>query len=192
VVREAAQALARPEVGIARGGYLGVTGRIELEETTDAPVPPQAYSAMLEEIRKSIGEAGRVNETFDRSFFWEGRLPSVSARKVQITVSPTGGRSKIRIVEHLGEDMAVAIASIVGGTALSVFAGVAVAASSDNLVAAALAGGAVWAGQYGAVRALYHRFVRKRFRNLQGLLKRLSRHTPSITPTSTPSPDRPW
>jgi tRNA A-37 threonylcarbamoyl transferase component Bud32 len=176
VVREAAQALERPETGIARGGYLGVTGRIDLESTVAAPTSQRAYSAMLEEIRQTIGEAGRVNETFDQSFYWEGRLPTSSARKVQVTVIPTGERCKVRIVEHRGEDMAVPIASIIAGGFVSILACVAVARDVDSLLAGWLTGTVIWFGQYGVVRVLYHRFLKKRFGILQGLLKRLSRH----------------
>jgi len=196
VVREAAEAVDRPETGIARGGYLGMTGRIELESTVAAPTSQREYSAMLEEIRTTIGEAGRVNETFDQSFFWEGRLPTVSARKVQVTVIPTGERCKVRIVEHRGEDVAVPIASIVAGSLVSVLACVAVARTGDSGLAGWLTGVVIWVGQYGAVRAAYHRFLKKRFRILQGLLKRLSRHAagagaPALSAGDDPTLDNP-
>ena len=176
MVREAAQAIDRPQPGIVRGGYLGVTGMVELEQTINVTPSLREYSAMLEELRKSIGEAGRVNETFDQSFFWEGRLPTTSSRKVQVTATLNEGLCTLRIVEHRGEDMAVAIASLVGGTALAVFAQVAVMAVSDGAVLPAfLAGAATWFGQYGAVRTLYGRFIKRRHQKLRGLLKRLSR-----------------
>ena len=190
LVREAAQAVERPQAGIVRGGYLGVTGRIELELTVDATTSQREYSAMLEEIRQTIGEAGRVSETFDQSFFWEGRLPSTSARKVQVTVIPAGERCKVRIVEHRGEDLAVPIASITAGSFISVLAGVAIGGDAESVVAGVLVGGLVWVGQYSAVRAVYHRFLKKRFRTLQGLMRRLSRHaTGSGAPALPPGDD---
>ena len=194
MVREAADAAADdgsydvegPQAGSQHGGYLGMTGRIELELELNATPSLRNYSAMLEEIRKSIGEAGRVNETFDQSFFWEGRLPSISSRKVQITVTDVGGRSRVRIVEHMGEDVAVLLASFVGGTALAVAVLFAVESATDSAVLTALAGAAAWFGQFGAVRVLYSRFIKRRYHTLRRLLTRLSHHIAGPDGTASP------
>ncbi len=176
-VREAAGALGRPHTEIARGGLFGRTGQVDLELTVDAEVSQRQYGAILEEIRHTIGQAGRINETFDDSFSWEFK-PGFGewTRRVQITLSPGSGRTKIRIAEYAGAEDELKLLSVAGGMVLF---GAAVAISTNLggdmvLGVGFLAGGAAWIAQYAAFRGWYHRFIRKRSHVLSALAERIS------------------
>jgi hypothetical protein len=175
-VREAAAALNRPKAEIARGGFFGSTGRVDLEMVVDGEVAERDYGAILEEIRHTIGQAGRVNETFDDSFSWEFK-PGFGewTRRVQITLSPSGGRTRIRIAEHAGAEDELKLLSVAGGMVL-VGGAIAISANIGGEVVLGvgfLAGGAAWIAQYAGFRFWYQRFIRKRSRVLAGLAQRI-------------------
>jgi hypothetical protein len=176
-VQEAAGALARPEAEVVRGGYLGRTGKIELDEAVDVEVSEEAYGAILEEIRMSIGQAGRINETFDRSFSWEFK-PGFGewTRRVQVTLSPDSGRTRVRIVEHASAEDELKIASFAGGAVLAgvVFAAVFNIGGDLAIGPGILLGGAAFGAQYAAFRLWYRKFLDKRSRVLSGLAERVS------------------
>jgi hypothetical protein len=188
-VREAAREVATPHTGIVRGGYLGVTGNIELERLVAGRVSRPQYGAMVEGIRQAVGEAGRINETFDESLFWEGRLVTASRRRVQVTVSPVGAESRIRITERIGEDLSASIASGVVGSLFVVLSGIALVVDGNVGLSAVLATIAV--GQYTAVRALYHRYVKRRFRSLSALMQRLVQQATGSGARALPEGDHP-
>lgn len=176
-VREAAGALGRPRAEMARGGFFGLTGQVELEQAVDGEVSEREYGVILEEIRHTIGQAGRINDTFDDSFSWEFK-PGFGewTRRVQITLSPGSGRTRIRIAEYGGAEDELKILSFAGGLVL---VGAAVAISTNIggdmvLGVGFLAGGAAFIAQYAAFRTWYHRFIRKRSRVLSGLAERIS------------------
>jgi hypothetical protein len=177
LVREAAVTLASPETEIVRGGYLGRTGKIELEEAVDEEVSERSYGVILEEIRRSIGQAGRINETFDSSFSWEFK-PGFGewTRRVQVTLSPGGGRTRVRISEYGGAEDELKIASAAGGVALAagVFAAVFNIGGDLAIGPGILLGGAAFAAQYAAFRLWYRKFLDKRSRVLSGLAQRVS------------------
>ncbi len=177
-VHAAAKALERPAAGIARGGYCGFTGYVELQESVSAEVHPQEYAAILEETRRTVGQAGRLVETLDNSLVWEFK-PGVGewTRGVQLTVTPAGGHTTIRIAERGGAEDELKIASVGAGLVVSgvVFAVGSRVVGIDPAVAA-LMGAASWGVEYAAFRAWYRRFIKKRFRVLSGLMERLSQH----------------
>ena len=172
-VRKAAMVADEPSVEIGRGGYFGVNGKIYLDKVVEAETSPELYGVLLNEVRSEIGQAGQVSETFDKSLLWEGRLASVSARKVQLQVQPCDGGTRIQIKESTGEDLAVTIVSIVAGSALSaaIFAGV---NSADGPLAAFIVGAGFWFAQYTTCRTWYQSFVKKRKTALTELIDRVA------------------
>ncbi len=177
-VREAAWALAEPETQIPRGGYFGVTGKIDMRQVLSGEVAQQDYGAILEEIRHTIGQSGRVVETFDNSLSWEFK-PGFGewTRRVQVTVAPREGKTAIRIAEHPSADQELVVASVGGGIALAGAAGaVAHTLLGIDIAGAVAIGGVAWVGQYAAMRVWYHRFIKRRSNVLSGMLGRLSRY----------------
>ena len=175
-VREAARVLAEPETQIVRGGFYGVTGKVDLGQVFDGEMTRKDYGAVLEEIRHTIGQSGRVVETLDDSLSWEFR-PGLGewTRRVQVTVSPKDGKTAIRIAEHAGAEQELVMASVAGGVVIAAVVGVLVHTKLGIDIPGTLAIGAVtWAGQYAVMRAWYQRFVKRRSHTLSGLLKRLS------------------
>jgi len=177
-VHAAARALERPAAGIVRGGYFGFTGHVELQQAVGAEVPPHEYGGILEETRRTLGQAGRLVETLDDSLVWEFK-PGFGewTRRVQLTVTPAGGHTTIRLSERGGAEDEVKIASLAGG----VVAGAVVFVLGFkefgvDPAAAVLMGAAAWGVQYAAVRAWYRSYIKKRFRVLCGLMTRLSRY----------------
>ncbi len=176
-VREAASELARSEPKISTGGYLGRTGKIELEGLVEGEVSESQYGAVLEEIRRSIGQAGHVHETFDDSFSWEFK-PGFGewTRRVQVTLRPRDGQTRIWIVEHPGAEDELKIASVAGGAVLAGAAFAAVFNIGGDLAigAGVLLGGAAFTAQYTAFRLWYRRFLGKRSRVLSELGERIA------------------
>jgi hypothetical protein len=189
-VQKAAQALDKPEASIERGGYTGFTGKIELDAPIDVLASPQAFGPVLEEIRHTIGQAGRINETFDDSFSWEFK-PGFGewTRRIQVTLTPTSGGTRIRIAEHPGAEQELTIASVMGGMALG---GIVIAATNSlglDLGIVVSAGAATWWGQYAIFRAWHRRYIKKRFRILSGLVERLSNIVGKAEGVALPPPN---
>jgi len=175
-VREAARALDRPAGGMVRGGYFGVTGKIEFEQIVDGEVPREDHGWLLREIRETVGQSGQLNETLDESLSWDSSPGSQGwTERLQVNVIPGGGETRIRIVEHPGYDeQFLGILSVMVGGLAAVVVGAAALSLGGGTVVAVLGGAAVWGGGYAALRALHQRKVRKRFRILSGLRDRLS------------------
>ncbi len=64
-VREAVLAVENPHPGVVQGGYLGVTGKIEHGTEVGVALSREQYPAFLSEIRRTVGDAGQMIETFD-------------------------------------------------------------------------------------------------------------------------------
>jgi len=177
-VREAAKALEPPAAGMVRGGFFGVTGRIELERIVDGEVSQTDYASLLREIRETVGQSGQLNETLDASLSWDSRPGSKGwTERVLVTVIPRSGETRICIVEHPGYDeQLLGMLSVVVGGLAAVVVGAAALALGGGAVIAVLGGAAVWGGGYAALRGLYRRKVRRQFRTLSQLLDRLSRY----------------
>jgi serine/threonine protein kinase len=108
-------------------------------------------------------------------FFWEGRLPTTSKRRVQIMIDPSGGRTRIRIVELPGEDEALNIVPPIIASILTVGLLAATISQGMEPVVAFLLGGTLWGGHYAVIRTIYRRFLEKRTDVLSGLFESLSR-----------------
>jgi serine/threonine protein kinase len=187
-IEEAADSLRRPgEVGVERGGFFGVTGRMTLERVVRAELPQEEYGALLEEIRETIGESGTVNETLSRALSWEHKQESWgSPESMWVTVSPGKGQTRVRIRANKGydEDL-LGIAAVTIGGASGVASGVAVIALGLlPVIPGAIVGGAVASAWYALLRRIYGRKVGRRFRMLSDLLERLARH---IAATGVPA-----
>ena len=161
---------------MVRGGFFGVTGRIELERIVVGEVSPRDYARLLREIRETVGRSGQLNETLDRLLSWDSRGDSRGwTERVQVTVILKSGGTRIRIVEYPGNDERfLGMLSFVLGGLAAVVAGAAAHALGGSGVVALLGGAAVWGGGYSALRGLNRRKVRRHFRTLSQLLDRLS------------------
>ena len=173
-VREAVLAVENPHPGVVRGGYLGVTGKIEHGTDVGVALSREQYPAFLSEIRRTVGDVGQMIETFDESFFWEGRLPS-SKRRVQVMIIPAVEGAQIRITEFREEENDMLVVPPIIATVLVAALMAGTITNGVEPVIACIGGATVWVGHYVAIRTWYRRFVEKRGRVMTGLLERLSK-----------------
>jgi tRNA A-37 threonylcarbamoyl transferase component Bud32 len=183
LVREAARDVTRVEGlpsargGIVKGGYFGYTGRIELARTVEATMSPEGYGRILEDLRETVGEFGKINETLNQALSWEQKPASGTFRpQIQVSVSPRRGRTRVRVVELPGlDESAMGAGSIIGGTLLAI--GVAAAATGlgmMDLAPSVVLGGTIWGTTYVSLRGWYRGRVQRRRDILAALLDRIS------------------
>jgi tRNA A-37 threonylcarbamoyl transferase component Bud32 len=188
-VHEAAGAMveAEPRGGIEAGGFFGFTGKVELERNLASEVPEREYGTLLEEIRETIGEAGNVNETLNRSLSWEFKPTTRDwTQQVRITVSPGDGKTRIRIRENKGFDEDImGMAAVIFGGVFGIVSGVGASELLGLGVASGIfVGAGVASSWYTFIRTMYRKRVKKRLRVLTGLLDRLGQH---VTATGVPA-----
>lgn len=158
----------------------------------DGEIVERNYEALLEEIRHSVGEVGRINETLGRSLSWNSlslqNTVESTGRLLHVMVRPKDGRTTIRITESAGQLPVILTASCalvtiagasLGGDALGGLGGYAVSAV------------AALGASYTGARAFYRRYINRRFRKLRELMDRLTRHTmDAADATTTPNAER--
>jgi hypothetical protein len=176
-VREVADGVAVNNEGPARGGVFGLRPTLVLERVVDAEVARADYGGLLEEIRVGLGETGQLNATLDDSMLWSSPVRG-GGRKAEVLVSPRPGGTRVRIADREGAPTAFALVPIgVGSAVLVGIVGAIVSGATGSDAAATVAGigaslGAFTTG-YLAVRFAFRRQLRRRHRELQGLLHRL-------------------
>ncbi len=190
---------ADPRGGIEKGGFFGLTGRIELERTLPLETSSEAYALILEEIRDTIGVAGQLNDTPSQSLSWEQRRGfRKSSPKIKVHVSPRRGKTRIKITELPSLDRtALTTTAVAGGTlvAMAVLGAGADAGAPAGSVILGMAGS--WAVVYGAVRVWFRSRIRRKSKAAAALLDRLVEivrdyEVPALTerPSTTADPSR--
>ncbi|MCH9016079.1 MAG: trypsin-like peptidase domain-containing protein, partial [Gemmatimonadetes bacterium] len=105
-IKEAAHAVDRPAEARLGKGLLGASSKIDLERVIECEVPEEEFEAILEDIRGTMGEVGRINPTLGKSLSWNSlsfqNTFEGSGRLTHVMVSPKGGKTKIRITEGGG------------------------------------------------------------------------------------------
>ena len=193
-IRDAANALAEPPPAVPmRGSIFGAPPRVALERTIGAEVPVQEFEALLEEVRATMGEVGRINETLGKSLSWNSlsfqNTLEGTGRLVHVMVKPKGGKTRIRITESAGVHPALmAIATVVGGGALGGLIAWADPLAGVPIVLRASAVVAAYVATYFAARRVFAGFIRRRVRILSELMDRLSSHVAETSSSTQPLP----
>jgi hypothetical protein len=171
---------------------VGAPTTLRLERTIDGEVPADEYEAIVAEIQRTLDAVG-TGATLGRSLSWTLSPASRrrSARSVQVTITPRGGRTTIRIEEHMGA-LAGGIfggAAGIGGGFTGPAIGVGMGALHSGVAAVGMVG-VVVSGVYLLARTIYGRVTRRRGEQLQALMSRLAAHvaTTAVTVRLPPPP----
>lgn len=189
-VQQAVHAPEQRYTGPESGGVLGLSSRVFLERVIEHEIAEGAFESVLEDIRSTLGEAGRINPTLGKSLSWNSlsfqNSLEGSGRLTQVSVSPKGGRTKIFITESSGTHAILLFAAV---TAVSLGALPILANTTDlpggAIVAIAVA---IFGGATIGARSLLQRFTTRRQRILSSLMDRIAGHVVESgrrLPTST-------
>ena len=176
-VRDAVQALDVPVPESHQGGIFGTPAKIDYERVIDRQIAEHEYEAVLEEIRGTLGEVGRINPTLGKSLSWNSlsfqNTLEGSGRLTHVMVSPKDGKTKIRITEGGGVHTGLFVGTTIMGGILGIALGEALGISIPGiLVPPALA--TVVGVSYLVSRAVFRTMMAKRRRTLSNLMRRLS------------------
>jgi hypothetical protein len=189
-VRAAAQSV-RPSSGAAatRGEpirsnpWLGGPTTVVVERLVDGELPESEYEVMVEETRRSLRNAGQVNQ-LGRSFSWVAN-PGVSGRNLEVVVSIRGGRTRITIQEKLAPLVGAVFGGIgggMGGGGMGPIMGIFVGALNFPAAAMAVIVPLWLAATYTTARTAYRLTTRRRVRELEQLADRLAALAQELIP----------
>ena len=147
--------------------------RLQEESDVEGEIAQADYELIVETIRTTLHDEGAVS-AFGRSLTWSSRVVSRKGRNVSVTLSPRGGRTRIRIDERLGQLAGGLYGGIVGGTSsLAVMAFVNVQHATHAIMPAALAALAVELTTFSIARTIIGLIKGKRERQLATLRTQL-------------------
>jgi serine/threonine protein kinase len=189
-VREAARAVARnsapraparPEIN-KPNFWLGAPTRLMYERVVEGEVPDAEFPALVEEIRVTLNRPGQVSQ-LGRTFSWTSAGSPGSTRAIEVSVAVRGGRTRISVREGLGSLIGGIYGGIGGGMGgggmgpvIALFAGWGAAAAVVAVIPFWLA------TTFSVARTSYHYAVRRRQRELQGLVDRLAQLAEELVP----------
>lgn len=188
IQRAAAELDARPAVP-RRAGFLGRPTRFDIERTIDGELPESEFAAIVDEIRRTVGDVGNVS-TLGSTLAWDSTRGGREARvrRIGVTVVPRNGRTVIRIHESLsalaGELGGGIVGGIGGGVGGGVF-GLTMGTTAALFPALALGGG-ILAGAWALASRLFQSKADERMDELTALMDRLAEHVMATAPRPTP------
>jgi hypothetical protein len=194
--RAAAELDSRP-VPQARSGFLGRPTRIDIERTLEGEVPESEFGALVDEIRRTVGDLGNFS-TLGSTLAWDSTRGGREARvrRISVTIVPRNGRTVIRIHESLtalaGELGGGLVGGLGGGVGAGVF-GLTMGTTAALFPAVALGGG-ILAGAWALACRLFMSKADDRAEELAALMDRLAEHViatavrepPQLPERSTP------
>ncbi len=175
---------------VLQGGLYSMPSSIEMEATIAGEVPPEEFGALLEEIRLNLREVGRVNETMGRSLSWNSASYQNSmggtGRLIHITVSPKRGETKLSITESAGVHHGMlVIGSLVGGSMLTAMISEVIVGGGMGLIGGLSIGAITISSTYTLGRIGLRRYLKHRYEQLGGLLRKMSNVSREIVGTHT-------
>ena len=189
-VREAARKLApSPADGVPaatepnkRNVWLGAPTRLTFERVVEGEVPDAEFPALVDEIRRVLNRPGQVSQ-LGRTFSWTSAGGAGTTRSIEVSVAVRGGRTRIAVREGLGNLIGGIYGGIGGGMGgggigpvIGLFAGWGAAAAVVAVIP-------FWiATTFAVARTSYYYAVRRRQRELRGLLDRLVALTEELVP----------
>ncbi len=156
--------------------FLGSSTRIVVERIVTGEVDVDEYPTLVDEARITVGNVGQTS-TLGRSLAWRSVVPSNQVgRVVALTVTPSGGRTRIRLEESLAPLAGGFFGGIMGGggsAGVAFSLAIGVGALHAPLIGVTLAG-LTLTGSWGLARTLLAHYRRKREREIEGLGDRLA------------------
>lgn len=149
--------------------------RLFYERVVPAELAEQDFVAVVEEIRRFVGNAGQVGQ-LGRSFTWHIGPGTSLQRDLEVSVTVRGGVTRIMVQEHLKHLLGAVygpIAGGMGGAGFGLLGGI-IAGALNNPLAAAVAAPVWLLVTYGTGRFIYGRMSRKRSRELERLADRVA------------------
>src|SRR3989442_842503 len=122
IVRAAAESLQAPNPYVTPGPLAPhrtdhlVRGPTELlfERVIEGELPESEYATVVEEIRRTLRNAGQVSQ-FGRSFSWIAARGPAIRRDLEVAVSVRRGHTRITIQENMGQLIGAVFGGIGGG-----------------------------------------------------------------------------
>ncbi len=179
-VRAAAADLVEPRAGappatpMKINRWINGPTKLRFERMVDGELPDSDWPELVDEIRRTLGNAGQVNQ-FGRSFSWTAGRSS-SRFDLEVAVSVRGGRTRISLAESFGPMMGAVFGGIGGGMGgggmgpiIGIFAG------ALHIPAAIPVIVPLWlATTFLTARTVFHRITGRRLRELEALADRLA------------------
>jgi serine/threonine protein kinase len=175
--------------------FLGGRTTLTYERFVEGEVPEQEFEVFVEEIRATIGNVGQVS-SLGRSVAWtstHGPHGGVG-RDVHVTITPRAGRTRIRVEERMGGLAGGLFGGIMGGGGGGI--GPAATAILIKEVGAAVVvglgvGALVVGGCYALARTIYTSVNRKRARELEDLIDRMTEYAERVAMPAPHALDNP-
>ena len=190
-VREAAAlAEAVPPAATTHPFWSRVIGgplRLSIERVVPGEVPEAEFPALVDEIRRTVGDVGMAS-TLGRSVTWTAIRGTSASRHLQVAASVRGGQTRIHVQDSLGDLRAGLFGGVLGGVGGGGL-GAIVAVTVETLQApmALVAMVPLWiALVFSGTRSTYHYTVESRRRQLETLADRLAGLARQLTPPELP------
>lgn len=184
-LRQAASELDTGAAGTPSGAaarFLGGPLTIELERSLAGELAPADFEGLVPDIQRAADALGQAS-LLGHTLTWHSSTPQ-GERSLQITVSSTHGRTRIRIQERLNGLAGALFGGFMGGGGGGVGLGIGLGVGLGALGSAAFAIAfpvAVIGGSYVAARTLFGSLSRRRQRVLRELMDRLTEHIETIS-----------
>ncbi len=167
-----------PERPLQRHWFTGSANRIVVERIVDGEVSDAEYPTMVDEIRITTGAQGQ-SSTLGRALAWRTvGTQQQPSRAVSVSISPSGGKTRILIDESLTGTAGGVFGGMmggIGGGAGSMGFGLAMGAFHNPLAGFAVLASAL-SGSYLGARTVFRNTRAKRTRELEELADRLASH----------------
>ena len=195
-IREAAalaQAAQEPEPHPWWSRVIGGPTRLVIERVVTGEVPDAEFPMLVDEIRRTLGDVGLVS-ALGRTVTWT-TARAAGGRNLQISVSVRAGRTRVLLLDRLGDLQGGLFGGMMGGLGGGGTGPiVAVAVEALKTPAVLIAAIPLWlATVFAGTRALYHYTVKGRQRKLEQLADRLAELARQLAPGALPpaaSPER--
>jgi len=154
--------------------FFGAPLTIELERTLAGEFPEEEFSLLVPDVQQAAGGHGQTS-ALGKVFTWQSSTPQ-GERSLQVTVTSSDGRTRIRIEERLSTLAGNLFGRMVGGGGggIGLGVGLGVGAGLQSAAFAILWPVSIIGGAYLLARSIYTSTARKRQRVLRDLLDRLT------------------
>ncbi len=182
-VRDAARGLERDQSDEKKGSwFFGSPMTLTFERTVEGEVPEDEYTVFVEEIRAAFSNVGHVS-TLGKSLAWTTANPTPGqGRMAQCTITPRGGRTRIRLEEKIGNLAGGLFGGIWGGAggSLTPLSVVLTLEASGPVALAVGLGVLALGGTYALARSIFTAVAGKRRRELEQLIDRLTDYAEDV------------
>jgi hypothetical protein len=188
-VREAAalvEAAQEPEPHPWWSRVIGGPTRLVVERVVTGEVPDAEFPVLVDEIRRTLGDVGLVS-ALGRTMTWT-TARAAGGRNLQISVSVRAGRTRVLVLDRLGDLQGGLFGGVMGGLGGGGMGPIiAVAVEALKVPHVLFAAIPLWLlTVFAGTRSLYYHIVSGRKRKLDALADRLATLARDLAPASLP------